>query len=46
VMEPTAHQILRNRFIVGANDASKTGITTQTGPGFNVTTGDFLTLDT
>jgi microcystin-dependent protein len=30
---------LRNRFIVGANDASKTGITTQTGPGFNVTTG-------
>jgi microcystin-dependent protein len=30
---------LRNRFIVGANDASKTGITTQTGPGFNATTG-------
>ena len=30
---------LRNRFIVGANDASKTGITTQTGPGFDATTG-------
>jgi microcystin-dependent protein len=30
---------LRNRFIVGANDASKTGITTQAGPGFSTTTG-------
>jgi len=30
---------LRNRFIVGANAASKTGITTQAGPTFNATTG-------
>jgi len=30
---------LRNRFIVGANDASKTGITTQAGPGFSTSTG-------
>lgn len=30
---------LRNRFIVGANAANKTAITTQPGPGFNVTTG-------
>ena len=30
---------LRNRFIVGANDVSKTGITTQAGPGFSTSTG-------
>jgi microcystin-dependent protein len=30
---------LRNRFIVGSYDTSKTGITTQTGPGFNAETG-------
>jgi microcystin-dependent protein len=31
---------LRNRFIVGSYDTSKTGITTQSGPGFNATTGE------
>lgn len=30
---------LRNRFIVGADNNSKTGITTQAGPGFDATTG-------
>ena len=30
---------LRNRFIVGANNNSKTGITTQAGPTFDVSTG-------
>jgi microcystin-dependent protein len=30
---------LRNRFIVGANSTSKTGTTSQTGPGFNASNG-------
>lgn len=30
---------LRNRFIVGSYNTSKTGITTQSGPGFNAQTG-------
>ena len=30
---------LRNTFVVGAHSVSKSGITTQTGPTFNVTTG-------
>ena len=33
---------LRNRFIVGANDVTKTGTTSQTGPGFNVETGELI----